>query len=858
MKKTLKVVGFLAAVAAGATLPADTLTWSGGDGTWDATSLNWNNGTTAWIPGSTAVFADDGCTVTVSGEVDVGGITFNGNGVTIKGAPGASITNSADVVYFSLNVAEGMTATSSVPLRMEGATFRKYGLGTLVLGATNVFRTAYTNVLSDSGVYEGILRLTKDNTSALGRKDITVKPGATLDVNGCTSGYPVDYVRLPMLHPYGTGYKGMGAVANTGPGLTNRSFGNVNLDSADSLFCGPHRVDVGTISLLNHNLSVSNILDQLCVSTLNFKGTEKVYVEANAMYTVLGGNGGGASGNKGQFVLRGGTLNLWDTKTMPTAVLVEKTSTLNEGNNVASAIGTFSGVLTLQTNVTVNANTKNGQASTVVLAGPLRGSGRIRLNEGHLRITSTDNTWSGQLAVASGQNYRYLEIGARKGTTGTLGNIKSLYGEATSSYFVYERADTYTLANCAVTNGTFLMFDGGTLVFDHCTMTNTVPIYGAAGGVTFRNTRVDAPGRGFCTGTRYTNLDRPLATNTYHVVNIEEGSDLTCSVFEGGNGPNVTNANGSAAGFMTGIVYQTGGRLRTVSAVDEGGGNCGFHFGHWPQARSFYNLSGGSLVIDNGRKLAIAVDGEGTLNQTGGEIFCKTFDLNCRSNGGGHGTYNMEGGELNVGAGGIITGNGTNANEPYSCSLRGGTIRATENTIFKVNATLTSTNGANNVTFDTAGFDLAVSKTLSGTGGLTKAGAGTMTVSVAATYTGATRLLGGTLAFTGAYPGGELEISSATQDGTAAPLLSAHPFAFASGKAKLRVTGADLLDEHTFGPSKTLVESSAAIAAVPELELMASDGTPFTDGKGTWRVFLTDGGRKLKFGPVIGTRILVK
>jgi len=836
------------------TAGADTLTWSGGDGTWDATSLNWNNGTTAWIPGSTAVFADDGCTVTVSGEVDVGGITFNGNGVTINGAPGAIITNSADVVYFSLQVAEGMTATSSVPLRMQGATFRKYGLGTLVLGATNVFRTAYTNVLSDSGVYEGILRLTPNNVKALGTKDVTVKPGATLDLNGCS----LAGGNLPTIHPYGTGYKGMGALANTGPGLTNRSIGTVNMDSADCLMCGPHRIDIGTVNLLNHNLSASNINEQLCISTLNFKGTEKVYILSGATYTVLGGNGGGASGNKGQFVLRGGTLNLWDTKTMPTAVVVEKTSTLNEGNNVASAIGTFSGVLTLQTNVTVNANAKNGQASTVVLAGPLRGSGRIRLNEGHLRITSTDNTWSGQLAVASGANYRYLQIGARKGTTGTLGNIKSLYGEATSSYFVYERADTSTLANCAITNGMFHVFDGGTLVFDHCTMTNTVPVYGAAGGVTFRNTRVDAPARGFCTGTRYTNLDRPLATNTYHVVNIEEGSDLTCSVFEGGNGPNVTNANGSAAGFMTGIVYQTGGRLRTVSAVDEGGGNCGFHFGHWPQARSFYNLSGGSIVVENGWKFAIAVDGQGTLNQTGGKIFCRTFDLNCRSNGGGRGTYNMEGGELNVGEGGIIVGNGTNANEPYSCSLRGGTIRITTNSIFKINATLTSTNGADNVTFDTAGFDLAVSKTLSGTGGLTKAGAGTMTVSATATYTGATRLLGGTLAFTGAYPGGELEITSATQGGTAAPLLSAGTFAFAAGKATLRVTGADLLNEQTYGPSKTLVESNSPIAAAPTLELVASDGTPFTDDKGIWRVFLTDGGRKLKFGPVIGTRILVK
>ena len=40
MKQKLKIVGFLAAIVAGATLPADTLTWSGGDGTWDATSLN--------------------------------------------------------------------------------------------------------------------------------------------------------------------------------------------------------------------------------------------------------------------------------------------------------------------------------------------------------------------------------------------------------------------------------------------------------------------------------------------------------------------------------------------------------------------------------------------------------------------------------------------------------------------------------------------------------------------------------------------------------------------------------------------------------------------------------------------------
>ena len=449
-----------------------------------------------------------------------------------------------------------------------------------------------------------------------------------------------------------------------------------------------------------------------------------------------------------------------------------------------------------------------------------------------------------------------MAIGVRKGATGTLGNVSSIYGESPDSNFLYERTNSYTLANCAVTNGIFGSFDGGTLVFDNVHMPNTAFI-GAVGNYTFRNTKVDSSARYVYLGSRYTSLDRQTVTNVNSTLTIEDGSDLTFSYLEAGNGGDLKWPNGTAC-LMTGIVNQTGGRLRTVGAVDASGGNCGIHFGHWPQARTFYNLSGGVLTVDRGYKLAVAVDGQGTLHQTGGEINCTTLDVNCREGTAGNGTYVMEGGELNVGAGGVITGNGVNPNAPYTCRLRGGTIRATENTIFKVNATLTSTNGANNVTFDTAGFDLAVSKTLSGTGGLTKAGAGTMTVSVAATYTGATRLLGGKLEFTGAYPGGELEISSATQDGTAAPLLSAHPFAFASGKAKLRVTGADLLDEHTFGPSKTLVESSVAIAAAPELELVASDGTPFTDGKGTWRVFLTDGGRKLKFGPVVGTRILLK
>ena len=72
------------------------------------------------------------------------------------------------------------------------------------------------------------------------------------------------------------------------------------------------------------------------------------------------------------------------------------------------------------------------------------------------------------------------------------------------------------------------------------------------------------------------------------------------------------------------------------------------------------------------------------------------------------------------------------------------------------------------------------------------------------------------------------------------------------------MTEADTLDDSTFGPSKTLVSSTVPFASKPPLSLVASDGTAFADEKGVWRLFLADGGKTLKFGPVRGTRILLK
>ena len=847
--RKIAFVACVAAVAASASLPAADATWyDAGTGIWDLTALNWDGGASAWTAGDTAVFSGTGGVVTVEGAVDVAALTFNASNYVVNAATGASITNSSSG-YLNVTVAAGQTATLNASLRTDGAQFYKYGDGMLILGGTNQFSRT-----KDSRLKKGMIRLTPDNARSLGTKDFIIESGATPDLNGCCAGART---ALPWLHPNGTGVDGMGALVNTGKDHTNKNFGGMSTDS-DVLLCGPRRIDVGTLYMLGHTVTVSNIPNQLCVSTLTFKGNESLVIASNAVYTVLGGNGLGAAGNNGRVVLkRSGRLNVWDAKTMTTSVFVEEPSTISQGHNVESALAKFTGTIAVNSNLTVWANPKEGKASWVEFAGPLTGNGRIRLTEGHLRFSTENNTWSGQLAQYGSAAYRYVAIGVRKGATGTLGNVSSIYGESGDSYFIYERTNSYTLANCAVTNGIFGSFDGGTLVFDNVHMTNTAFI-GAVGNYTFRNTKVDSSARYVYLGSRYTSLDRQTVTNVNSTLTIEDGSDLTFSYLEAGNGSDLKWPNGTAC-LMTGIVNQTGGRLRTVGAVDASGGNCGIHFGHWPQARTFYNLSGGVLTVDRGYKLAVAVDGQGTLHQTGGEINCTTLDVNCREGTAGNGTYIMEGGELNVGAGGVITGNGVNPNAPYTCTLRGGTIRATADTIFKINATLNSTNAANNVAFDTAGHSLSVSNTLSGAGGLTKTGAGTMTVVPAATYTGTTRLAGGTLAFKQAYPGGALEVSAAAVQGTGTDgaLLTAPALAF-TGANTVRVTEAETLDAKTYGKSKVVARLNTALSAAPALELVQSDGTPFVDDDGTWKLYLAEGGKALRFGPLVGTRILVK
>jgi autotransporter-associated beta strand protein len=144
-------------------------------------------------------------------------------------------------------------------------------------------------------------------------------------------------------------------------------------------------------------------------------------------------------------------------------------------------------------------------------------------------------------------------------------------------------------------------------------------------------------------------------------------------------------------------------------------------------------------------------------------------------------------------------------------------------------------------------------------GGLTKRGAGTLTITCTNTYGGATRLEGGTLAFSHehGYPGGDLEIAAAAVQGPlSAPLLTAHTLAFGAGKG-VRVTEADILDEQTFGRFKTVATFTTPLAEPPSLTLVDGNGDELPPS-GLWNLMLTDGGRTLKFGAVRGTQVIFR
>jgi fibronectin-binding autotransporter adhesin len=165
-----------------------------------------------------------------------------------------------------------------------------------------------------------------------------------------------------------------------------------------------------------------------------------------------------------------------------------------------------------------------------------------------------------------------------------------------------------------------------------------------------------------------------------------------------------------------------------------------------------YTISNGAL---HARGLNIGNFGRGVFTQSGGTVIADvgaivgfgSDDFNRQSQG----TVNLNGGVFQTAA---ITGGGGAAPGVSAVNFNGGTLRALANQPNFI-ATLTTANvQAGGLVVDSNGFDVGSNQAFSGSGGLTKQGAGVLTLSGSNAYSGTTAVQAGSLLVTGSHTGG--------------------------------------------------------------------------------------------------------
>ena len=776
-------------------------------------------GTTAAVAAGAAMLDLEGTDRTVADVADLASY----DGVT---------NSSATVATLTFAIADDQAYVRTIGGNVKVV---KAGDGTLDLGAVARSYSGGTQVNA------GILKLGK-HLSVAGTNVIRVANGAALDVcspaaltaNGTATTFPYIYI-------CGTGPDGNGALLNTQENSTNKKLPRVYMTD-DLLVCTSKRIGVDVIYAQGHTLRYNTPSgEQFAVAKFDNSAGGDIIIEAGQFTAISTDNALGTTPAKGKVYMRGGKLNVWANRTLKNDVVVEAASTIQQGSSGSQA--TFGGTVTINAPVTFAGN-------AVVLNGTLYGNAELKVTStfGNA-VPASRNHFTGPIVVNSGAR---CAIGRKNCSEGSL-NVGVVTNNGTVAW---ERRSAGTITNTII--GGVFMLDSDLDLNGHPTLNNFVTntqAYVRRATLTFApGARWVSPEKDFRIGEQWT-WDH---TNAVGTVEFKDGCDVTVKNFSVGNATKYTYTNAVTGAtynnVVTGIVNQLGGIVRTVGPYGSNAAEYdGVRLGHYPVGHAFWNMTGGKLIVEMYR-LSLATDGYGTFNLSGGEVFTDEVNLNGRPAGKGYGILNVTGGELNVGTNGIRK---SSTNDRYEIHLGGGTIRASAATGFTCPLAIDLTGSHGGVMFDTTNATVTLSGVLSGVGGLTKAGTGTLTLSGLNTYAGATRLVDGTVAFTQAYPGGDLELPAAVSGGKSAPLLTAPSLAFAEGKG-VRITEADTLDSQTFGPMRKLVTSTTPMASVPSLSLVASDGTPFTDERGIWRLFLTDGGRTLKFGPLLGTKILLR
>ncbi|MFZ9938642.1 MAG: autotransporter-associated beta strand repeat-containing protein, partial [Luteolibacter sp.] len=183
----------------------------------------------------------------------------------------------------------------------------------------------------------------------------------------------------------------------------------------------------------------------------------------------------------------------------------------------------------------------------------------------------------------------------------------------------------------------------------------------------------------------------------------------------------------------SGTMDMTGGTMNTSDKLQ---------IGH-NQATGVLTQSGGTVNVQNevfiGNENSAASIGTYTLSGTGvlnvgNEVFVG------RDNGTG--TFNLDGGTVNATK--ISGGTGS-----ATVNFNGGVIRAKRDESNLIENLDTANLQSGGAVINSNGFNVGTSQVFTGTGGITKTGAGSLTIDNTSSYSGATTVAGGTLIING-------------------------------------------------------------------------------------------------------------
>ena len=523
--------------------------------------------------------------------------------------------------------------------------------------------------------------------------------------------------------------------------LTNNGSGTLTLSNVNNSYTGPTVINAGTVRAA----SGSAIPDSSAVVLANAPGATLDIATSETIGSLAGG---GASGGNVNF-----------------------NSQLTVGANNTST--TFGGAASGSSRFVVN-----GTGSLTVTGSVIAGN-EIWVGGVSSANTPTLNIGAGGTVIAT----NWFVLG-RDGSTGTINVNGGTMIRAGGGNLTLGSLGTNPQGILNLNSGTISNLSGETYLGEGSSAGN-VGIYNQAGGTAYLGNFY--VGRG--TGSGMGRGQATVSGGTMTVGNLDIGygnnnTRIGTNTFTIGSGATV-DATGfvrlafAGSANLLGMLTNNGGILNV--------GATALYMGFWPDGCvATVRHNSGALNLRNNASIVFGQNGiagsGNAFDQNGGTVtfysdagitLGGTGSLNLGNAGGGTNTYNLNGGTLTVPqvrkAGGTSTA---------TFNFNGGTLKPTANSTTFMEGLTRANVRDNGAIIDTAGFNVTINQALEHSdipgdpypgGGLTKLGAGTLTLATGfSSYSGPTFVGGGTLNLSPSFIGNlnDLTVSNAALTAT--------------------------------------------------------------------------------------------